>query len=141
MADARTYSLHIQIFPAEDVPGQWLAHCLEFDVMSQGNDPQHAVSMIREAVGIVLLDDLAKGFDPTRRCAPREDWDEMWARLRRGRAQPLDEATRGTPDYIVFESLVTLTPVTLAELSAIGAGTAEPPPVTFTDPVAFARAA
>jgi len=54
---------------AEDVPGCWVAHCLDFDIMSIGDSPQHALEMVREAVGLALADDLNHGRDPHERRA------------------------------------------------------------------------
>jgi len=42
--------LNVIIYPAEDLPGQWIAHCLELDIISQGNSPPHALDMIAEAI-------------------------------------------------------------------------------------------
>src|SRR5919197_6015084 len=81
MADVRTYDLHIVIRPADDVPGQWVAHCLEFDVVTQGDNLAHAWSMIQEALEIVVVGEIRNGLDPARRAAPQEFWDELWTKL------------------------------------------------------------
>jgi predicted RNase H-like HicB family nuclease len=135
MADVRTYDLHIVIHPAEDVPGQWVSHCLEFDVISQGNDARHALEMVSEAIELTVLDDLAIGRDPRDRRAPQEDWDEMWGRLQSLHGRPLREAQQGETPYLVIESTLRIAKVTGAERA---------PTPTFTTPVAFipdARAA
>ena len=61
------YDCTITISPANDLPGTWVAHCLEFDVVTQGNTPEHAVQMIYEAVSMVIEDDLERGADPNER--------------------------------------------------------------------------
>ncbi len=138
----RTFDLHIVVWPAEDVPGQWLAHCLGLDVVSQGNSLSHAVAMIREAVGMVLTDDLHKGLDPQRRRAPPADWEAMWKRLREARPLPFDEAARGNPAYLVLESTVRVTGLSQAEFEQLAQGAAAPAvPVEFTVPVAFSGTA
>ena len=39
---------------------QWVAHCIEYDVATQGDTEQHALAMIKEAVELHLEDrDLA----------------------------------------------------------------------------------
>jgi len=138
----RTFDLHIVVWPAEDVPGQWLAHCLELDVVSQGNSLAHAVAMIREAVGLVLSDDLSKGLDPQRRRAPQEDWEAMWKRLQEAHPLPFDEATRGNPAYLVLESTVRVSGRSQAEFDQLAGGALPAPtPVEFSVPVAFSPTA
>lgn len=71
--------LFLLVRPAPDVAGQWVAHCLDFDVVSQGNSPIHALHMMMEATTIVVADDLARGADPFARKAPDSDFDEFMA--------------------------------------------------------------
>ena len=63
-----------------DVPGQWTSHCLDLDIVSQGNDPAHALAMLEEAVTLCVLNDLLDGLDPrqVRAQAPDESWTVMW---------------------------------------------------------------
>ena len=68
----------------EDVPGQWVGHCLELDVVSQGNSLQHTMSMLNEACIIVLGDDLGSGKDPLDRRAPESFWNELYTIIREG---------------------------------------------------------
>lgn len=42
----------ILIQPAPDLPGQFVAHHLETDVVSQGDDPRQALAMCREALKV-----------------------------------------------------------------------------------------
>jgi len=35
---------------------QWVAHCLEYDVATQGSSEEHAIAMIKEAVELHLED-------------------------------------------------------------------------------------
>lgn len=59
------------IAPADDVPGQWVGHCLDLDIVSAGTSPEHALEMVTEAVNECIEDDLAHGRDPfARRPAP-----------------------------------------------------------------------
>ena len=62
--------------PATDVPGMWVAHCLDVDVVTTGRTADHALEMIREAVSMVVADDSGEGLDPLSRRAPQEFWDE-----------------------------------------------------------------
>jgi predicted RNase H-like HicB family nuclease len=47
---------------------RWVAHCLEYDVGTLGDNPEHALEMIQEAVELHLEDltaeELAKLFIP-----------------------------------------------------------------------------
>jgi predicted RNase H-like HicB family nuclease len=55
--------LWIHVTPSE-ISGQWVSHCLNFDVVSQGDSPEHAYQMALEATELVVLDDLAHGLNP-----------------------------------------------------------------------------
>jgi predicted RNase H-like HicB family nuclease len=71
------YAAWIVIFPAEDVPGTWVAHALEFDVVTQGSNAEDAYAMATEAVTMVLTEDLREGRDPYARRAPDECWKPL----------------------------------------------------------------
>ena len=65
----------VLICPATDLPGQWVSHCLNWDLVSQGNSPSHAAQMVAEAIGLAMHDDAADDLDPDeRRPAPAEFW-------------------------------------------------------------------
>jgi predicted RNase H-like HicB family nuclease len=65
--------LVVLIEPAGDLPGQWVGHCLDLDIVSAGMSPEHALEMVTEAVDECIADDLANGLDPwARRPAPPE---------------------------------------------------------------------
>lgn len=49
--DAKGY--HIRLYPAPDVPGQWIAEIEELDLVTQGNDAAHALEMLADALRIV----------------------------------------------------------------------------------------
>jgi len=137
----RTFDLHIVLWPDTEIRGRWMAHCLELDVLTWGTSVEHAVEMVREAAGMVLVDDLSKDRDPLLRRAPQEDWDSMWTRLRGARPQPLSEVANGRPEFIILESVVTMTAFTPTEFAALVAGAQQPPtPLEFSVPVAFTPA-
>jgi len=77
----RLYNFWVLVKPAEDVPGQWLAHCLEVDVVTQGDSIKHVLDMISEAVPMVVEEDLSTGRDPHERRAPKEYWNELYQLL------------------------------------------------------------
>ncbi|NOU33335.1 MAG: hypothetical protein HOO96_36015 [Polyangiaceae bacterium] len=62
---------------APDLPGQWVAHCLDFDVISQGNSPTHAFQMIAEAANMFALHELNAGREPMGSAAPDASWEEF----------------------------------------------------------------
>ncbi|HKY39613.1 MAG TPA: hypothetical protein VJN18_26925 [Polyangiaceae bacterium] len=83
----------ILLSPTPDVEGQWTAHCLDLDVISQGDSLEHAFKMGREAVDLVIRSDAEAGQDPFERDpAPQEDWDTFHDLLRN--AVPLKHVPR-----------------------------------------------
>jgi predicted RNase H-like HicB family nuclease len=44
------FPLRVVLYPAPDVEGQWMAHGLETDGVTQGNSPQHALAMMADAL-------------------------------------------------------------------------------------------
>ena len=70
------FSILIQAAP--DVEGQWLAHCLNWDLLTQGDSPKPIMEMVVEAIIIAIEDDRAAGLDPADRpSAKREYWDRF----------------------------------------------------------------
>lgn len=56
--------LNVLIYPTPDLADQWVAHCLETDLVSQGNDPAHALEMMAEAIELVARHNIEKGRPP-----------------------------------------------------------------------------
>ena len=78
MAKRLRHYLNVLISPAQDLPGQWVAHCLELDLVSQGNSPKHAEDMIAEAIEMCADENIRAGRPPfSFRAAP----DEVWSML------------------------------------------------------------
>lgn len=79
------YNLWFFLKRAEDLPGQWVAHCLDLDVVTQGDGASHAIQMLAEAVAMTIEHARAAGRDPfTGRRAPQESWDELYDLLEHG---------------------------------------------------------
>lgn len=58
-----------------EVEEQWIAHCLNIDVVTTGDSIGHAFEMAREAVMMAVEDDLQHDRDPLGRSpAPSECW-------------------------------------------------------------------
>lgn len=81
-----TATFTILVTPAESLPGQWVAHCLNIDLVTQGNSIDHAFEMAREAVTMVVEDDLRNSLDPLERpSAPAECWELLQGVVKEGR--------------------------------------------------------
>lgn len=90
LIESRDIPICLLIEKAPDVPGQWQVYCLNVNVVSYGNSPEHALEMGREAASIVIIDDLNKGSEPTRRRASEEDWNRF--NLLQKEAQKIDSS-------------------------------------------------
>ncbi|MFH0901641.1 MAG: hypothetical protein V2A73_13520 [Pseudomonadota bacterium] len=72
------HRLHAVIYPAEDLPGQWIALCLELDIATQGNSAEHAIEMLDDALRVVAHERMNAGLPPFEfRSAPPEDWERF----------------------------------------------------------------
>ena len=72
----------ILIYEAPDIPGQWLAHCLNWDVVSHDHSPEKALYSLQEALTVVIEEDQKSGLDSaSRRPAPDADW-HLYQRVR-----------------------------------------------------------
>jgi hypothetical protein len=67
------------VYPADDVPGDWIAHCLDVDVALQGPSIEAAFIIARDAMLSIVLEDIGNGRDPLehRKKAPPEDWERL----------------------------------------------------------------
>jgi hypothetical protein len=77
--------------PAEDIPGVWVAHWLELDVISQGDGPQNAIEALTEAVTMTVLDDLKHELNSDDRRAPAEFWDRLAHVIKHGNQVKISE--------------------------------------------------
>jgi predicted RNase H-like HicB family nuclease len=70
-----SFPLRVAIYPANDVEGQWIAHCLETDLVTQGDSVEHALEMAAEALDAVAKFNTSHDrFPVTLTPAPREIW-------------------------------------------------------------------
>ncbi len=78
-----TYIVH----PADDLEGVWIGHCLELDVVSQGDGPEEALKMVMEATAITQEWYRRDGRDSWASSAPSEYWPperlELWQERRK----------------------------------------------------------
>lgn len=85
MASGKYCNVWVLATPAERVPGEWIAHCLNLDIVSQGPSLHDALEAVREAIRMAVHDDLEQDLDPLDRPqAPEECWEDMQRVLQRG---------------------------------------------------------
>jgi predicted RNase H-like HicB family nuclease len=81
--------------PAQDIPGTWVAHFLDFDVISYGDSPKDAFDSVAEAVAMAVTDDLNEARDPSARPrAPENYWDRLLHVLKHGEEVKISEVKR-----------------------------------------------
>ena len=68
--------LSCHVYPATDLPGVWVGHCLDLDLVTQGPSENDALLALREAIDLVYEWDKENGLDPLlcRKPAPQEEW-------------------------------------------------------------------
>jgi predicted RNase H-like HicB family nuclease len=116
-AHHRSYNFWFLIQRAPDVPGEWTAHCLELDVVSQGSSLQQALDMVTEACLMVIGDDLAAARDPLSRRAPDRFWEEMYRLVRQSRR--VDDPSRldeGEVNFLVAQTTCVVTAMPVGQL-------------------------
>jgi len=82
-ADALPFLLHVLVYPEGD---EWLAHCLEFDTVAQGDSPAEARKGLDNALDALIAD--ATEHDDVRslfRPAPSGLWRKYVDATRKGR--------------------------------------------------------
>jgi len=75
------YYVHVVIYPAKDILGQWVSHCLENDLITQGNSLDHALCMTAEMLDFTMRDDLEDGKNIRER-APAPENDPDWKKYK-----------------------------------------------------------
>lgn len=83
---AKFYNLSMHFHHPDDLPSVWVVHVLDFDVITQGDDLQHALKMAVEASALVVQWDVVAGKDPADRRAPAADWDAFFDVVTQGQA-------------------------------------------------------
>jgi predicted RNase H-like HicB family nuclease len=107
--DFRLFTCWVMLERSVDDDG-WVGHCLEFDIVSQGDTAAHALDMIKEATALCLLDDLNDGVEPesVRNRAPKEYWESLFQMMKTGERVPLSEITSGTREVRKFAMQIVL---------------------------------
>lgn len=62
-------------FPAPDMPGEWLTHSLDLDIIAQGSSPQAAFQSLEESILEMIAFRLSRGLRPVEwNSAPDDVW-------------------------------------------------------------------
>jgi hypothetical protein len=71
-----TLPFHVLVYPAPDIAGQWIAHCLELDMIAQGDSSEDARAVLDDQFRVLLEYNLEHGLVPIQvRPAPPEIWE------------------------------------------------------------------
>jgi hypothetical protein len=101
--DATTYKVSVLVTEGEDVSGEWVARCLDLDLVAKGGSLDAALDAIRETVIVALEDDLANGRDPADRPRSADRYWEIFSQTVE-QGQPTEEvADRGEIHTLVAQ--------------------------------------
>jgi predicted RNase H-like HicB family nuclease len=120
-----SFETWIHVSPAEDVPGQWVAHCIANDVISMGNDVEQAIAMVMEACAFTIVDDLEHDRDPLKRgeLTPQECREKVTDLIERGipltREQMLDGVAKGSVKNFALQASLRIEKVEAVDDNAI----------------------
>lgn len=69
------HRLHAVVYPSRNLPGEWVSHCLELDLMSQGSSAHEAINLLVEAISLSAQWAMEEGLPPLEmKSAPPEAW-------------------------------------------------------------------
>lgn len=94
--------------PSDDVPGDWEAHCLEFDLFAQGENLLEALELAIEAAAIHIRESLRDQRDPYSARAPKEFWDLRSSIIEAGErlsAEQFHEVVHSGGDWLLTAEL------------------------------------
>ncbi|MDP3767844.1 MAG: hypothetical protein Q8S13_07500, partial [Dehalococcoidia bacterium] len=130
LPEARMYNFWVVARRSPDVEGEWEAHCLELDVVTQGTSLKHSFQMAVEAVCMTLASDVDAHRDPLERRAPQQFWDELYRFLPTGRPiKMIDAFAAGDKINVLAAQLqFTVAPVAVDVVSAAKHKTPRPCP-------------
>lgn len=70
------FPLRVVLYPAPDLAGQWIAHGLQTDIVSQGDSAEHALAMMADALQTLTIYQTVRRRPFLQlRPAPRAVWD------------------------------------------------------------------
>lgn len=103
--EKRVYSCWIVVEPAEDMPGTWVSHCLNFDLVSYGDSIVDAVVSVCEAVEDVVIEDLSSGREPLQRgtTTPSVCWERLKKILESGKPVKMSEMSSAVRAFVAHQ--------------------------------------
>lgn len=120
---SKNYPVWILVKRSPDSEG-WESHCLELDVVSQGETAKEAYDMGVEAAKLAMQWDLEEGHDPrVRRPAPAECYEDLHYLIDKGKKLEAKEALNADFRVIAVRVMFDL------EKLARGEDCHSPPPV------------
>ena len=79
--------LRVVSYPAPDLPGVWIAHSLDLDIMAQADSAENAGAVLRDSIMEMVLFRMTRGLTPVEwSAAPDEFWKAAEAKI----GEPLD---------------------------------------------------
>jgi hypothetical protein len=88
----------VVLYPAPDVKGQWVAHGLETDLVTQGDSAEHALAMMADALQtLATYQSVRRRPTLQLRPAPKEVWDLAAEAVPLDLTAHVDRRRRGAP--------------------------------------------
>ena len=95
------FPLRVVLYPAPDVEGQWIAHGLETDIVTQGDSAEHAMAMMADSVQTLAAHQALRRRPALRlRPAPKEVWDLAADAVPLDLTAHIDRRRRKTPSPV-----------------------------------------
>jgi predicted RNase H-like HicB family nuclease len=107
LTNAKRYNFWF-LFQRDERIRQWVAHCLDLDVISQGKSLESALAMVSEACHMVITDDLAASRDPLSRRAPEEFWAQLYKLVNGGVHAEFDKVNEEQVKTLACQVIITV---------------------------------
>jgi hypothetical protein len=92
------FALRMVLSPAPELQGQWIAHGLETDIVTQGDSAEHALAMMADALQTLAAHQALRRRPALRlRPAPKEVWDLAAEAVPLDLTAHVDRRRRGAP--------------------------------------------
>jgi hypothetical protein len=92
------FPLRVVLYPAPDLEGQWIAHGLETDLVTQGDSAEHALAMMADALQTLATYEAIRHRATLRlRPAPKAVWDLAADAVPMDLVAHVDRRRRGAP--------------------------------------------
>lgn len=97
----RTQNLSLLAYPThEERSDEWVAYCLDLDLVTRGHSPTNALQKGQEAVLAHIQAEMASGLDPFRKSAPQRFWDRLrWVQSKGEYAPDAESRLRKFSDH------------------------------------------